>query len=135
MFGAKIGKRVHLFPSVRIAIPWNLDIRDDAAIGDGAILYSLGSITIGARATISQYVHLCAGSHDHRVSTFDLLKPSITIGAEAWICADTFVGPGVSIGDRTILGARAVAVSNLRDDVIAAGNPARIIKERPAIRP
>lgn len=135
MFGAKIGKRVHLFPSVRIAIPWNLDIRDDAAIGDSAILYSLGPITIGARVTISQYVHLCAGSHDHRAATFDLLKPSITIGADAWICADAFVGPGVSIGDRTILGARAVAVSNLPDDVIAAGNPARIIKERPAIQP
>lgn len=129
-FGARIGKKVHLHPSVRIAIPWNLDIREEAAVGDSAILYSLGLITIGARATISQYGHLCAGSHDHASAQFALTKPPIVIGADAWICADAFVGPGVSIGDRSILGARAVAVRDLPGDVIAVGNPARVVGPR-----
>ena len=129
-FGARVGRAVHIYPSVRIAIPWNLDIRDQAVVGDSAILYSLGLITIGPRATISQYAHLCAGSHDQNAPSFDLMKPPITICAEAWICADAFVGPGVTIGERTILGARAVAMKDIPDEVIAAGNPARLIRKR-----
>jgi putative colanic acid biosynthesis acetyltransferase WcaF len=135
LFGARIGRDVHLYPSLRIAVPWNLAIGDEAAVGDGAILYSLGLITIGPRATVSQYAHLCAGSHDHTRPTFDLLKPEVTIGAEAWVCADAFVGPGVEIGARTIVAARAVANRSLPAGVIAAGNPARIVKQRPPLDP
>jgi putative colanic acid biosynthesis acetyltransferase WcaF len=135
LFAARIGREVHLYPSVRIAVPWNLVIGDQSAIGDGAILYSLGRITIGARATVSQYAHLCAGTHDHHSTSFELIRQPINIGADVWICADAFVGPGVTIGDRTILGARAVAIGNLPSDVIAAGNPARIVKARSPILP
>lgn len=122
---------MHLHPTVRIAIPWNLDISDDAAVGDRAILYSLGPIAIGRRATISQHAHICAGSHDHRDVTFKLTKPAITIGKEVWICTDAFVGPGVTIGPRSIVGARAVVVADVAADLIVAGNPARVIKSRP----
>jgi len=132
-FGASVGDDAHIYPSVKIAIPWNLVVGDQAAIGDGAILYCLGQISIGARTTISQYAHLCAGSHNHHIATFDLLKPSIEIGSEAWVCADAFVGPGVKVGDRAILGARSVAIDNIPSDAIAVGNPARVVKERPAI--
>ena len=52
-FGASVGDNAHIYPSVKIAIPWNLIIGDQAAIGDGAILYCLGPITIGHQATIS----------------------------------------------------------------------------------
>ena len=64
LFGAKVGKDVHVFPSVRITIPWNLTLGDQCAIGDGAILYALGPIQVDDRATISQGAHLCAGTHD-----------------------------------------------------------------------
>ncbi|WP_375257991.1 acetyltransferase [Citreimonas sp.] len=129
-FGARVGAQVHVFPTVRIAIPWNLDLHDFCAVGDGAILYSLGPITIGARATVSQYAHLCAGSHDWRDPTMPLLKPPINIGRDAWICADAFVGPGVSVGDGAILGARAVATRPVPAQEIHAGNPARRIGRR-----
>ncbi|WP_081813097.1 hypothetical protein [Hyphomonas sp. CY54-11-8] len=133
IFGAQVGADVHVFPSVRIAIPWNIQIDDQAAVGDGAILYSLGLIHIGTRATISQYAHLCAGSHDYSCTSFDLLKPPISIGEEAWICADAFIGPGVSIGARSIVGARAVVTKGIGDNLIVAGNPAEKIRVRPKI--
>lgn len=129
-FGARIASGVHVFPTVKIAIPWNLDLGKDAAVGDGAILYSLGQIRIGPRATVSQYAHLCAGTHDHRLATFPLLKAPIEIGEGAWVCADAFVGPGVNVGPFAILAARAVANKDISARTIAAGNPARPVGNR-----
>lgn len=128
--GARIGRGVHLYPNVRITIPWNISIGDNAAVGDGAILYALGAITIGERATISQGVHLCAGTHDYSDRAMPLIKKPITIGTETWICADAFVGPGVTIGDRAIVGARAVVVKGVAEDTIVVGNPARPVRKR-----
>ncbi|MBL8564833.1 MAG: hypothetical protein JNM89_03870 [Hyphomicrobiaceae bacterium] len=59
-----------------------------------------------------------------------LTKRPIHVGDEAWICADAFVGPGVTIGARAIVGARAVAMRDVADDAIVVGNPARVIKVR-----
>lgn len=129
-FGAEIGRDVHIHPAARIAVPWNLAIGDEAAVGDGAIIYNLGMITIGPRATISQHAHLCAGSHDHRKVGFDLIKPPINIGEEAWICADAFIGPSVTVGRLAIVGARAVAMRDVAEKAIVVGNPARVVGRR-----
>lgn len=130
VFGARIGKDVHVCPTVRIIIPWNLTLGDGSAIGDYAILYALGPITLGPRTTVSQYAHLCAGSHQWRDPAMPLIKPPITIGSDVWICADAFVGPGVKIGDGAILGARAVLVKDCPSWAVFAGNPAREIATR-----
>lgn len=131
MFGARIGRAVHIYPSVKVTIPWNLSIGNFSAIGDGAILYALGPIAVGERVTISQNAHLCAGSHDYTDAAMPLIKPAISIGSDAWVCADAFVGPGVTVGKRAIIAARGVAVSDVSDDAIVGGNPARFIKQRP----
>lgn len=135
LFGARVGSQVHIYPSVRITIPWNLTLDDSAAVGGRAMLYALGPIKIGAQATISQNAHLCAGSHEYRDPTLPLTKPPITIGAGAWICADAFVGPGVTVGARAILAARGVAVRDLAPGTVHGGNPARLIKMRDTIEP
>lgn len=127
-FGAKIGRDVHVYPSVRIAIPWNIDIGDQAAVGDRAILYSLGSITLGARATVSQGAHLCAGSHDVSRPDRPLTKPPIRIGDDAWIAADAFIGPGVTVGAGAVAGARAVVMKDVDPGWIVTGNPARTVR-------
>jgi len=130
MVGAQFGGQVHVYPSVKITMPWNLKIESGAAIGDKAILYALGQIEIGERATVSQYAHLCGGSHDYQSVHMDLLKTPIQIGSDAWVCADAFVGPGVRVGARAVLGARAVVTKSVPDDAIVAGNPAIIIGTR-----
>jgi putative colanic acid biosynthesis acetyltransferase WcaF len=114
---------------VRISIPWHVEIGHQAALGDRAILYALGKIKIGKRATISQNAHLCAGTHDWRDPARSLLKTPIQIGADAWVCADAFVGPGVRIGSGAILGARGVAMKDLAPGHIGTGNPMQV---RPA---
>ena len=126
LFGAKVGRNAHIYPSVRITIPWNLTIGKLVAIGDRVIVYALGPISIGARATISQGAHLCAGTHGWRDPDMPLLKPPIAIGEDVWVCADAFIGPGVTIGENAIVGARAVAMRDVGEGQIVIGNPARV---------
>jgi putative colanic acid biosynthesis acetyltransferase WcaF len=128
--GAKIGRDVHIYNSATIYYPWELEVGDESAIGEYAFVYNLGRVTIGARATISHRAHLCAGTHDHTKADFPLLRLPIVIGAQAWICADAFVGPGVTIGEGAIVGAAAVATKDVKPWMIVAGNPAREIKRR-----
>ena len=52
------------------------------------------------------------------------------IGPEAWICAEAFVGPGVTIGEGAIVGARAVAMKDVKSWMIVIGNPARGSRRR-----
>ncbi|MGR3803836.1 MAG: acetyltransferase [Marinibacterium profundimaris] len=130
LFGARIGQQVHVYPTARILIPWTLTIDDEASVGDRAILYALGPIRIGARATVSQGAHLCAGSHDTTRPDRPLVKPPIRIGADAWIAAEAFVGPGVTIGTGAIVGARAVAMADVGLATTVVGNPARPVRRR-----
>ncbi len=130
LFGAKVGRGTRLRPTVNVEIPWNLDIRDGVTVGDHAILYSLGTITIGERTIVSQYAHLCAGTHDHNDRRFPLIRDPITIGSDAWIGADAFVGPNVTIGRLSVLGARSSAYRSLSPETVYVGNPARALKRR-----
>lgn len=130
LFGARVGKQVHIYPNVKITIPWNLDIGDHAGIGDHAILYALGAIRIGRSATISQGAHLCAGTHDYHDPAMPLLKLPIIVGEGVWICADAFIGPSVTIETNAIVAARAVVVKDVASNMIVAGNPAKPIKKR-----
>jgi putative colanic acid biosynthesis acetyltransferase WcaF len=129
-FGAKLGQQVHIYPSVRIYFPWHLEAGDWSAIGENALVYNLGPVTIGRKVTISHGAHLCAGSHDYRSPNLPLLKPPIAVGDMAWICADAFVGPGVTVGQGAVVGARAVVVKDVEPWTVVAGNPARFIKKR-----
>ncbi len=130
LFGAKIGTRVNIANTATIYFPWNLEIGDWSAIGEHAYIYNLGKICVGEKSTISQRAHLCAGSHDYVDPRLPLLTPPITIGSQVWVCADAFVGPGVSVGEGAVVGACAVATKNVEAWDIVAGNPAQFVKKR-----
>lgn len=130
LFGAKIGKEVHIYNSATIYMPWNFEIGDWSSIGEHAFIYDLGKITIGNRATISHRAHLCAGSHDYKDKALPLLKLPIEVKDSAWICADAFIGPGVTVGEGAVVGARAVAVKDIEPWTVVAGNPAMPVKKR-----
>lgn len=130
IFGARVHPTARLRRSVHIEIPWNLTLHDYAGVGDEAILYCLGPVTIGTHATISQYAHICAGTHDFNQPTFPLLRPPVVIGPQAWIAADAFVGPGVTVGEGAILGARGCAFRDLEPWTIHGGNPSKPLRPR-----
>ena len=130
-FGASLGTTTLIRPSTRIFAPWLLTLGDYSAIGDDVRVYNLGHITIGSHTVISQNVHLCAGTHDYTRPDLPLIRSNIVIGSGVWICADAFIGPDVTIGDNAIVGARAVVTKDVPPNVIVAGNPAKMIKDRP----
>ncbi|HUD46578.1 MAG TPA: hypothetical protein VMR33_07095 [Candidatus Baltobacteraceae bacterium] len=129
-FGAKVGRHVHVYNSARIYFPWNFVIGDWSAVGENALIYNLGLVTVGEKVTISHRAHLCAGTHDYTRPDLPLLKPPITVKDQAWIGADAFIGPGVTVGEGAIAGARAVVTKDVEPWTIVAGNPARFIKKR-----
>ncbi|WP_347841432.1 hypothetical protein [uncultured Draconibacterium sp.] len=130
LFGAKIGKNVHIYPSTNIFFPWNLDIGDWSAIGEMTLIYNLGPVIIGERATISHKAHICAGTHDYTKAELPLQKPTIVIEDQVWVAADSFVGPGVTIGQGAVVGARAAVFKNVAPWTVVGGNPANFIKMR-----
>lgn len=130
VFGAKIGRGVHVYPNVRIWAPWNLEIADGAGVGDGAILYSQGPIRLGKWCVISQGAHLCTGTHDFNALGFPLIVKPITVGDSCWVAAEAFVHPGVTLGEGTVVGARSVVTKDLPAWTICSGFPAEVLKPR-----
>jgi putative colanic acid biosynthesis acetyltransferase WcaF len=130
LFGARVGARCQIYPTVRIFAPWQLEIGDWSAVGDRAILYNLGSIRIGRDVAISQNAHICAGTHDHADPALPLIRSHIVVEDSVWICADAFVGPDLRVGEGAVVGARAVVTRDVPPWTIVAGNPARHIKTR-----
>ena len=130
VFDAKIDGTPFVHQRARIAVPWNLTLHDRACLGDRANAYSLGEIEIGARATVAQEAYLSTGSHDFKQSGMPLVTAKITIGDDAFIGARAFVLPGLTIGARSVIGACSVVTNDVPEDVVAAGNPCRIIRSR-----
>jgi putative colanic acid biosynthesis acetyltransferase WcaF len=130
LFGAKVGKGVHVYPGAKIWAPWNIELGNECGVASGAILYSQGKITIGQRAVISQGAQLCSGTHDYTHPGFPLVTSPINIGDQAWIAADAFVHPGVTVGNGCVIGARSVVIKDMPEWMVCAGHPCKPIKER-----
>ncbi len=129
-FGAKIGKSVHVYPGAKIWAPWNLELADEAGVANGAILYTQGKIIIGKKAVISQGAHLCAGTHDYNLPDFPLYTMPIIVGDYAWVAAEVFIHPGITVGEGCVIGARSVVTKDMPDWMVCAGQPCKPIKAR-----
>jgi len=129
-FGAKIGKKVILRPTVRITYPWKVSIGDYSWIGDDVVLYSLGDISIGKNVVISQKSYLCAASHDYLKEDFPIFAKKVTIKDACWLATGVFVAPGVTIHEGTVVGSRSSVYKDLEENKICMGSPAKIIRAR-----
>ncbi len=116
--------------SVRIWHPWLLRMDDFSMLGDDVQIYNLGEFSIGRHSIVSQQTYVCAGTHDYTRVELPLVREPVRIGHGVWIAAQAFLGPGVSIADNSVIGARAVVVSDIPTGVVAAGNPARVLGPR-----
>ncbi len=128
LFGARIGRGARIAPSVRVDFPWNLRVGEGTAIADHAVINCMGTVEVGPRTLVGRYAHLCAGTHAYVMRDMRIERRPITVGAECWIATDAFVGPGVTIGDGSLLAARSSAFSNLPARMVCIGEPARPVK-------
>ena len=130
LFGAKVGRGVVIKPRVIITFPWKLTVGDHVWLGEECWLLNLERIVIGSNVCISQRAFLCTGSHNYKLSTFDLITKPITVEDGAWIGAGCWVGPGVTAGADSVLTAGSVATKDLEPGGIYQGNPAVLLKQR-----
>jgi putative colanic acid biosynthesis acetyltransferase WcaF len=131
-FGAEIPEpsKVVIFPTVRVLFPWRLSLAPRAMLGPGVVVYNPALIRLEHGANVSQYCHLCSASHDFTHWSMPLVARPIVLQRNAWLGADVFVGPGVTVGELCVAGARSVVVRDLPPRKICVGNPCRPIRDR-----
>jgi putative colanic acid biosynthesis acetyltransferase WcaF len=130
LFGAKMGARADVRGSARVWYPPLLEMRDGTLLAEKVTCYNQDWVILDEGALVSQGVYLCAGTHDIDDDSFQLITRPIHIGKNVWIAAEAFVGPGVTIQDDAVLGARAVAFSDIGAGMVFIGNPAKFHRHR-----
>jgi putative colanic acid biosynthesis acetyltransferase WcaF len=129
-FRAKVGRAAHPYPGARVWAPWNLEMGEHSCLADGVDCYSVARIRLGRGTLVSQRAFLCAATHDYGDPSFPLVPRPITVGDGAWVAAEAFIGPGVTVGEGSVVGARACVTKDVEPWTVMAGNPARVIKRR-----
>ncbi len=129
-FGAKVAGSAHVHARAKIWAPWNLSLGEHSTIAPDVDCYCAAPITIGDHTTVSQYSYLCTAEHDISHPRFVVTAQPIVIGSQAWIAADVFVAPGVTINDGAVVGARSSVFRDVAAWTVVVGSPARYLKER-----
>ena len=130
LFG-KHGKNLWIESPFFCDYGYEIFIGDNVFINFNCTFLDSSPITIGDNVLIGPNVQIFSATHpiDWKIRKEGLenSKP-VTIGNNVWIGGGAVICPGVSIGDRTTIGAGSVVTKNISSDVVAAGNPCRIIK-------
>lgn len=109
----------------------NITIGDGTFINVGLVALDVTPITIGAHCQIGPNVQLLTPTHpldpEPRRAGYEAGAP-ITLGDNVWLGGGVIVCPGVTIGENTVVGAGAVVTKDLPPNVVAVGNPAKVIR-------
>jgi putative colanic acid biosynthesis acetyltransferase WcaF len=129
-FGAKVGQGVIVKPRVNIHFPWKLEIGNYVWIGEEAFLLNFENLIIGNNVCISQRSFLCGGNHDYRIASMPYRNGPITLKDGSWIGACCFIGPGVTIGEDTVITVGSVIVSDQENGMVVTRPPVAGVKNR-----
>lgn len=109
----------------------NIKVGEKVFFNFNCVVLAVAPVSIGSRSLFGPNVQIYTATHPmnpkERASGLELGKP-ITIGADVWIGGGAIICPGVTIGNRSVIGAGSVVTKDIPDDVFAAGNPCRVIK-------
>lgn len=130
LWGADVDKGGFIYPSTTVWDPRNLRLAVGACIGPHVNVYNVCQVSVGENALISQFAYLCTASHDFSSEAFYLIGAPIVVDAGSWVCADCFIGPSVTIGEKAVCLARSVVVKNVEEQSIVGGNPSKNVGSR-----
>ena len=130
LFGGKIHSTANIYSSVRIYMPWNLEIGAYSCLAPEVDCYNVDKVKIGANSIVSQKTYLCTASHDINDKDYKLITAPIILKDQVWIGASAFIGMGVKIDTGAVVGATASVYKNIAAWEIVGGNPAKFIKKR-----
>ena len=127
-----VGEDTWVRPPFHCDYGWQTHLGPGCFVNFNAVFLDVARITIGADVQIGPNVQLLTATHpveaEPRRAKWEAAKP-ITIGDNVWLGGGVIVLAGVSIGDNTVVGAGAVVTRDLPANVIAVGNPARVVRE------
>jgi maltose O-acetyltransferase len=130
LFG-HFGEGAVVKPTLRCDYGYNISIGARTFVNYDSVLLDCNRIIIGEEVQIAPGVHIYTATHPvdamTRRSGLEYALP-VVIGAGAWLGGGTIICPGVTIGENTVIGAGSVVTRSLPADVVAAGNPCRIIR-------
>lgn len=131
IFGT-VGEEVHVEPGLRVDYGENIHVGENFYANFNSVLLDVCPIHIGRNVMLGPRVSLVTPEHPinpvERNSGLEFGRP-ITIGDNCWLGADVTVIGGVTLGDNVVVGAGSVVTKSFDDNVVIAGNPARVIKE------
>jgi maltose O-acetyltransferase len=126
------GEGTEIRPPLYCDYGYQIHIGARTFINYGAVLLDVAAIIIGDDVQIGPNVQLLTPTHpldpEARRAKLEAARP-ITIGHNVWLGGGVIVLPGVSIGENTVVGAGAVVTKDLPANVVAVGNPARVIRQ------
>ena len=113
----------------------NISIGEEANIGFNAEIFSAAEVRVGARTLIAAYTYLVGGDHlfdrvDVPVLHQGRTARGIDVGENVWLGAHVVVTDGSRIGRDAVIGAGAVVIGDVPEYHIAAGVPARVVRDR-----
>ena len=127
----KTGEYVNIEAPFHCDYGYNIEVGENFFANYNFTVLDVGKVRIGANAQIAPNVSIYTAGHpvhpDSRNSGYEY-GIGITIGDNVWIGGNACIMPGVTIGDNVVIGAGSVVTKDIPDNVIAAGNPCRIIR-------
>ena len=128
----RTGETVHIEAPFHCDYGYNIEVGENFFANYNLVILDVGRVTIGKNAQIAPNVAIYTAGHpihpDSRNSGYEYGIP-VTIGDNVWIGGNVCVMPGVTIGSNVVIGAGSVVTRDIPDNVIAAGNPCRVIRE------
>lgn len=128
----EVGANCHLEPTFRCEFGFNISVGDRFYANFDCVLLDGGGITIGDDVLFGPRVGIYTSNHAidpfERAAGGCYAKP-VTIGDRVWVGGDVTINQGVTIGDGAIVGSGSVVTRSVPAGVIAAGNPARVLRE------
>ena len=130
--GAAVGNNVRICSSVNILGVGSLEIGEDTWIGHQTLIICNSRVSIGKKVDVAPKVFIGTGTHvldpvgDH--SAGQGINKDVVVEDGVWLGVGCLILPGVSIGQKAVVGAGAVVTRNVSSRAIVAGIPAKVIK-------